>query len=420
MKDIYVLYGKGRLTAGIPDENLLEVLSPPKTRAGDPAQAVRRALRSPIGARTLRELSEDVKSIVIVSSDNTRPMPSGVTLPLILEELARPADTYDITVLIATGLHRPMTEAEIDERFGSVRDKCRVVNHVAEDEAALAYCGTLSSGNPLYLNRLAIEADLLIAEGFIEPHFFAGFSGGRKSILPGIAGARTIMNNHCPQNIGHERSAAGNLCGNPVHQEALEAAKISGLKFILNVALNEEKEIIGAFAGDVEQAHAAGCDFVRAHMTVPCRCADIAVTSNSGYPLDRNVYQMVKGMDAASRAVKPGGVIVIAGDCIDGIGSQRFEQVFEGSASAEELLARLSQGQAEIDQWNAQILARVLVRNKVILVSDKLTARQAALLFMEHAPDLDSALARAFALMGEKATVNVIPEGPTAILEPLP
>lgn len=420
MKKIYVLYGRGRLETEIPDKNLLGVLSPKQMKSENEAEIIRTALANPIGSKRLRELSRDVKSIVIISSDNTRPLPSRKTLPLLLEELARPVESYDITVLIATGLHRPMTESEIEERFGKeIMSKCRIVNHAAVDGKALKYCGDLDCGRPLYLNRLALEADLLIAEGFIEPHFFAGFSGGRKSILPGIAGAETIMNNHSPQNIASEGAVAGNLMNNPIHNEALKAARISGLKFILNVSLNEEKQIIGAFAGDVEKAHLAGCEFVRRNMTVPCKEADIAVTSNSGYPLDRNVYQMVKGMDTASRAVKPGGIIIIAGDCIDGIGSEMFKRVFAGKSSAEELFAALSQGEADIDQWNAQVLARILVRNKVIIVSDKLKPEDARLMFMELSPDLDSALSSAFLQMGGSATVNVIPEGPTAILKPL-
>ena len=419
MKKIYVLYGKGRLEAEIPDKNLLGVLSPKQIKAENEAEIIRTALENPIGTKRLRELSRDVKSIVIISSDNTRPMPSRRTLPLLLNELAQPAESYDITMLIATGLHRPMTESEIEERFGrEIMSKCRIVNHVAADDEMLEYCGDLDCGRPLYLNRLALEADLLIAEGFIEPHFFAGFSGGRKSILPGIAGAKTIMNNHSPQNIANESSVAGNLLNNPIHSEALKAAEISGLKFIMNVSLNEEKQIIGAFAGDVEKAHLAGCEFVRRNMTIPCKTADIAVTSNSGYPLDRNVYQMVKGMDTASRAVKPGGIIIIAGDCIDGIGSEMFKKVFSGKSNAKELFEALSQGDSAIDQWNAQVLARILVRNRVIIVSDKLKPEEARLMFMELAPNLDSALSMAFEQEGENAAVNVIPEGPTAILEP--
>ena len=417
MKEIYVLYGKGKLKAEIPDRNLRAILVPQKKEAENEAETVRKALKNPIGSSTLAALSRNVKSICIISSDNTRPLPSKLTLPLILEELARPALDYDITVLIATGLHRPMTHDEIAERFGAeIMEKCRVVNHEAEDEASLAFCGKLSNGKPLYLNKQALEADLLIAEGFIEPHFFAGFSGGRKSVLPGIAGAKTIMNNHGPANISNPKATAGVLTGNPVHEEALEAAKISGLKFILNVSLNEDKKIIGAFAGDMEKAHLAGCEFVKESMTVKCVPADIAVTSNSGYPLDRNVYQMVKGMDAAVSAVKPGGVIIIAGDCIDGIGSEGFKRLFQGWSSAKEMFSAMSVGEADIDQWTAQILTRILMRNTVIVVTDKLTATEAETLFLEYAPNLKTALETAFNKMGADATVNVIPEGPAVMV----
>lgn len=208
----------------------------------------------------------------------------------------------------------------------------------------------------MYLNRLALEADLLIAEGFIEPHFFAGFFGGRKVVLPGVAGAKTIMNNHSPQNIANAKVGIASLDGNPVHEEAVEAAGIAGLKFILNVTLNEEKQVVGAFAGDYKQAHLEGCRFVEQNMTVPCQPADIVITSNSGYPLDRNVYQMVKGMDTASKAVRDGGVIIIAGDCIDGIGSDSFVRLLHSCHSSRELFENMSAGDADIDQWTAQIL----------------------------------------------------------------
>ena len=417
MKEIYVLYGKSKLTAKIPDKNLQAVLSTPKHPSGNETETIRSALCNPVESKRLKELSRNVKSICIISSDHTRPVPRRLTLPLILEELARPAEDYDITVLIATGLHRPMTKEEIDERFGSeITSKCAVINHCAENMDSLKYCGILqTSGRPLYLNRIASECDLLIAEGFIEPHFFAGFSGGRKAVLPGIAGAETIMNNHSPQNIAHPKACMASLDGNPIHEEALEAAGIAKLKFILNVTLNEEKQITGAFAGDMEKAHLAGCLFVKRNMTMPCRQTDIVITSNNGYPLDRNVYQMVKGIDTASSAVRDGGVIIIAGDCIDGIGSESFVRLLHGCSSARELFEKMSSGEADIDQWTVQILARILVRNTVILVTDKLTKEAVNGIFMEYAPTLTEALSMAFEKMGADATVNVIPEGPVVI-----
>ena len=205
------------------------------------------------------------------------------------------------------------------------------------------------------------------------------------------------------------------LDGNPIHEEALEAAGIAKLKFILNVTLNEEKQITGAFAGDMEKAHLAGCFFVKRNMTMPCRQTDIVITSNNGYPLDRNVYQMVKGIDTASSAVRDGGVIIIAGDCIDGIGSESFVRLLHGCSSARELFEKMSSGEADIDQWTVQILARILVRNTVILVTDKLTKEAVNGIFMEYAPTLTEALSMAFEKMGADATVNVIPEGPVVI-----
>lgn len=416
MQRISVLYGKGMLETAVDDANLGQIIEPRFTQAADEIGEIRRALAQPIGSPRLKKLSRDIKKLVIISSDNTRPVPSRLTIPLLLEELYHEPEYYDITILIATGLHREMTREEIIERFGEkTASLCKIVNHRAQKEEELTYFGELSTGRPLWLNRLVAEAELLIAEGFIEPHFFAGFSGGRKSILPGVAGAKTIMNNHCPANIAHPRATIACLEGNPIHLEALEAACKSGLAFILNVALNQEKRVIKAFAGHFDKAHMAGCAFVKEQMSVPTVLADIVITSNNGYPLDRNVYQLVKGMEVASAAVRKGGVIVIAGDCIDGIGHGEFKRLIEESPSIEELYAKVSSGEAVIDQWQVQVFARVLKEHPVILVTDRLTKEEAGRIFLEHAATLEEALELAYRKVGRAARVNVIPEGPVVI-----
>ena len=416
MPKVSVLYGKGTLEAAIDDANLGQIIEPRYIPADDERGEIRKALEHPIGSPRLKELSRDAKKIVIISSDNTRPVPSRLTIPLLLEELYYEPEHYDITILIAAGLHREMTKEEIVERFGEkTASLCKIVTHRAQKKEELTYFGELSTGRPLWLNMLAAEADLLIAEGFIEPHFFAGFSGGRKSILPGIAGAGTIMNNHSPANIAHPKATIACLEGNPIHLEAVEAAYKSGLVFILNVALNQDKKVIKAFAGHFNQAHIAGCQFVKEQMSVPTKQADIVITSNNGYPLDRNVYQLVKGMEVASAAVKKGGVIIIAGDCIDGIGHGEFRKLIEESPSAETLYARVSSGEAVIDQWQVQVFARVLKDHPVILVTDKLTKQEANRIFLDYAATLDEALELAYQKVGRNARVNIIPEGPVVI-----
>lgn len=409
---LYVLYGKSRLEFTIPKANLQQVLSPVELPAADETGAILHALRNPIGSPSLTELTRDVKSVLIITDDNTRPMPSRLTIPLIIGEFCRKPETYDITILIATGLHRRMTEAEIDERFGGLAGKYKVVNHVATDDGSLVSFGRMPSGSELFLNRLVADSDLVIAEGFIEPHFFAGFSGGRKAILPGVAGASTIMNNHSPRNIASPYARSANLENNPVHLECAEAAAMSGLKFILNVALNMDKRVAAAFAGAPAEAHARGCDYVRERMTVPCERADIVITSNNGYPLDRNLYQAVKGMDAAGSAVKPGGVIIIAAECADGAGHQGFIDLITGAKSVGELHESMSEGEPMHDKWQAQILARILKEHTVMLVSSGMDPELVKRMFMLPAKDIYEALGMAFGIAGRDAAVNVIPEGP--------
>jgi lactate racemase len=412
----YVLYGKSKLEFTVPSANLMQVIEPARIQAYDEKQTILDALRHPIGSPTLRELTERVKKVLIIANDITRPMPSRLTIPLMIGEFYRAPEDYEITILIATGLHRKMTDSEISERFGDeLTSKYPIVNHVATDDSSLVHFGRMPSGNELYLNQLVAQSELVIAEGFIEPHFFAGFSGGRKAILPGVAGASTIMNNHSPRNIASPFASIANLQNNPIHLECVEAARLSGLKFILNVALNMEKQVIAAFAGSPFEAHEKGCEYVRGKMTVPCERADIVITSNNGYPLDRNLYQAVKGMDAAAKAVKPGGVIIIAAECMDGAGHHGFTDLITGCSSVVELYEKMSMGEPQHDKWQAQVLARILKDYTVVLVSNGLTKELTQRMFMQPAKDMDDALRIAFGKMGESATVNVLPEGPVVV-----
>ncbi len=416
MKTISVLYGQKTLSVRIPEENFLQLIEPMEQKASDEIKVVREALQNPIASPGLKELTKKAKKVLIITNDHTRPMPSKLTLPLLLEEFARPLADYDISILIATGLHAPMTEAQIEERLGKeICRICRVQNHMAQNQEDLVNLGKLPAGYDLWVNRLVTESDLVIAEGFIEPHFFAGFSGGRKSILPGVSGASTIMQNHCPQNINHEKARIANLFGNPIHEECLAAAKMAKLQFILNVALNKEKKIIAAFAGDLQKAHETGCAFVKEQMQVPVTKADIVITSNNGYPLDRNVYQTVKGMETASLAVKPGGVIILAAECLDGVAHEKFANLIYACRDIRELYEKYSQGNPAIDQWQVQVMARVLIKHPIILVTQSMKKEEVERLHLRYACDLEEALQQAFALVGNTAKVSVMPEGPVVI-----
>lgn len=410
-------YGKKFLDLSLDEEVPVQVLASESLAQHKPeSEIVKEALSHPIGTDTLKALTRDVKKIVIITDDNTRPMPSRITLPAILSSFFYPETYYDITILVACGLHRKMTEEEMEDQFGrEICIKYPVVNHDARDESQLIKAGRMSTGNELWINRIVAESDLVIAEGFIESHFCVGFSGGRKSILPGVSGEQTIMFNHRPENIASPFAVGANLEYNPMHLECVEAAGTAGLKFILNVALDREKKIIRAFAGDPVEAHAAGCCYVKEIMQRPVTRTDIVITTNSGYPLDRNLYQVVKGIDTAAAVAKEGGVIIVAAQCMDGIGHKAFADLLLSCKSVEELFKKMSVSPSMIDKWQVQILARTLVRNQVILVSEGISRELAESMFFLYAENLEEAVEMAFKIRGEEASVCVMPEGPVII-----
>ena len=394
--------------------NILETkASKPENSAED---IINTALLNPIGSPGLTMLSQTAKKILIITNDNTRPMHSAVTIPAIINNFAYSDSHYDITILIATGLHRAMTHDEIIEQFGEeLYRKYRIVNHDARDNTSLVSFGIMSTCNELFLNKLVSESDLVIAEGFIEPHFFAGFSGGRKSILPGVAGEKTILKNHKPEFIANPFARQAVLLGNPIHDELIEAAKMSGLKFILNIAYNSDKQILKAFAGDPVEAHREGCRFVEEMMTISCEPADIVVTSNNGYPLDRNLYQTVKGIETASRIVKKNGVIVIAARCEDHVEHEHFKELILSCSTVSDLHEKMSLPPNDIDKWQVQILARILAGNKVILVSEGIERELAERMFFTYADTIDEAMEIALCDCGRDASICIIPDGPVII-----
>lgn len=315
MSVIHFPYGKSELAVELPDSQLQGVLLSrlhhyKAEKSG--LELVQDALSNPIGSPRLSELAKNKKKIVIIASDHTRPVPSKVILPPMLEEIRSVNPQADITLLIATGCHRGTTYEELEEKLGAeIVKKEKIVVHDCDDCKNMVKVGVLPSGGELFINRLAYEADLLLAEGFIEPHFFAGYSGGRKSVLPGIASRSSVLANHCSEFIAHDCARTGILEGNPIHRDMIWAAKAAKLSFIVNVVINAEKKAIYAVAGDIEQAHAKGCEFLSGLCMVDAAPADIVISTNGGYPLDQNIYQAVKGMTAAEAAVKEGGVIIM-------------------------------------------------------------------------------------------------------------
>ncbi|WP_198470785.1 nickel-dependent lactate racemase [Acetomicrobium sp. S15 = DSM 107314] len=421
--EIRIPYGDSHLVCDLPDERVVGVLAPAAERTvGDEKEIVLDALENPIGSPLLRELVRGKRRIVVITSDHTRSLPSHVTLPLLLEEIRRGSPGAEITILIATGGHRAPTTEEMRTKFGSqIADSEHIVVHDSHNGASLVYMGRLPSGGDFSINRLAVEAELLVAEGFIEPHFFAGFSGGRKSVLPGIAGYESVLANHCAEFIAHPKARTGILEGNPIHEDMLYAAEASRLAFILNVALDSQKKICDAFAGHWNEAHLAGCAFVRDRSCVKASFADIVITSNGGYPLDQNIYQAVKGMTAAEATCREGGVIIIAAECRDGHGGEAFYRAFERVHTPgdlmEEILLR-GRDETQPDQWQIQIFARVLMHHPVIMVTSAPKDMVEALNMM-WAPSLEEALAMAEGLLGDrKAKITVVPDGVATIVEP--
>lgn len=377
-------------------------------------QLVLDALEHPVGSPRLRTLAEGKRKIVIVTSDHTRAVPSKITLPLLLKEIRSGNPDADITILIATGLHRPTTEEEQRRMFGDeiVDHEKIAINNAFAPEQFVELC-TLPSGAVFQVNRLAAECDLLVTEGFVEPHFFAGFSGGRKSILPGICSERTVNENHSYKAVSHPRSNSGMLKDNPIHADMLCAAKAVNVQFIFNVALDGEKKIVAAWAGDLEKAHEAGVAFIRQWSQCPVVTGDIVITSNGGYPLDQNLYQSPKAMATAEACAGEDGVIIMCCSCCDGMGGAHFGQLIQRGTPDEidRYLSSIPPEKTIPEQWCTQVCVRVLRKHPVILVTTFLNHDEVRKANMIPASTPDEALEIAYRLKGEQASVVVIPDG---------
>ncbi len=427
MVRIPIPYGRKHLEAKVPTANFIGSYT--AVLSGEPnfekqKELVRNAMRSPIGSPRLEQLVRDKRSLVIIASDHTRPVPSKVIMPLMLEEARCGNPDVDITILIATGFHRATTHEELITKFGKeIVAREKIVVHNSTDAASLIKLNNLPSGGELWLNHLAIEADVLAAEGFIEPHFFAGFSGGRKSVLPGVAGRTTVLANHCAEFINSTCAKTGILENNPIHRDMLFAAEQARLAYIVNVVIDANKNIVKAFAGHREHAHHAGCSFLTEKTRVKVPDADIVITSNGGHPLDQNVYQAVKGMTAAAAAVRPSGAIIMVAACNDGHGGQDFYEHLANANSPAELLQQINKiprNATMPDQWEFQILAKILCHCSIIMVTEQCNAAMIRAMHMQYASNIDDALELALNIKGKDASVAVIPDGVAVIVERAP
>ena len=416
-RTIPIPYYTSTLALHVDEENLKAVLTAKMHgfhAEKSQEQLVLDALEHPVGSPRLRTLAEGKRNIVIVTSDHTRAVPSKITLPLLLKEIRSGNPDADITILIATGLHRPTTEEEQRRMFGDeiVDHEKIAINNAFAPEQFVELC-TLPSGAVFQVNRLAAECDLLVTEGFVEPHFFAGFSGGRKSILPGICSERTVNENHSYKAVSHPRSNSGMLKDNPIHADMLCAAKAVNVQFIFNVALDGEKKIVAAWAGDLEQAHEAGVAFIRQWSQCPVVTGDIVVTSNGGYPLDQNLYQSPKAMATAEACAGEDGVIIMCCSCCDGMGGAHFGQLIQRGTPDEidRYLSSIPPEKTIPEQWCTQVCVRVLRKHPVILVTTFLSHDEVRKANMIPASTPDEALEIAYRLKGEQASVVVIPDG---------
>lgn len=413
-------YGKTGLNVNIPDGLDVTVLEPQMTKGlPDEKKAIINSLRNPWGTESLRDLAKSHHTVGIVFNDITRATPYRVIMPALLSELDHLFDE-NIILFNATGTHRENTKEELISILGEdVYKRFKIIQNDCMDNASHVHVGTTTSGNRIEILSSFMQCDIKILTGFIEPHFFAGFSGGGKAIMPGLASLKTIMGNHNPNNVGNPQSTWGITEGNPLWEEVREAASFANPTFLLNVAMNKEKQVTAVFSGDFIKAHKQGCAYVKkASMVEVSQPFDIVITSNSGYPLDLNVYQAVKGMSAAYQAVKKGGAIIIAAECWDGIPDHgSFREILAGSNNPQELIDKIkTPGYHKQDMWQAQVMAEICRDVDVYLYShlfnNEETLRQ---IMLKPCPDIEQILKELLNKHGKKARIGILPEGPQTI-----
>lgn len=414
---INLAYGRGWLPIELPEDRTTVIAPSHREALSNEKEAVLKSLDNPIAAQPLKKWLRPHGKVCIAFTDRTRATPNHRLIPWILEYLSE-VPREQITLLNQLGTHRPNTKAELEEMLTpEIVRNYRVLNHEAENESELVQFGCMRDGTPALINRHLAEADTRIVTGFIEPHFFAGFSGGVKGIIPGCAAIRSVIANHNARNIGHPDSVFGVTHGNPLWEELREVALRIGPSFLVNVTLNEQRGITGVFAGDLIEAHKTGYEFVRTSaMQKVDAPVDIVITTNSGFPLDLNLYQGVKGMSAGARILKPGGTLILACECSDGIPSgSPFDQLLHDAKGPEEVLAMLSTpGFVRPEQWQAQIQALIQKRAKVLLHSS-LPDETVRAAWLTPCKDIGATVRQLLEKLGPSGRVAVLPQGPLTI-----
>jgi nickel-dependent lactate racemase len=417
---VRLAYGDDGLEVDLPAQRTTVVEPAYVEGAADQRALLRTALREPVAGPPLRELVRLGQTVAIAMCDGTRPQPRHLMVPAVLEELEGIVRLDDVVVLVATGTHRGNTEAEIRAMLGDeVADSVRVVNHDARDDASLVFLGRHGADVPVFLNRLWLEADVRITTGFVEPHFFAGFSGGPKLVAPGLAGLETVLTLHDAKRIGDPRATWAVCEGNPVHDDIRAVVEAVGMvDFAFDVVLNREQRVVEAFGGSLSAMHleARAAAQRLAMCPVPQRY-DVVVTTNAGYPLDQNLYQAVKGMTAGATVVKPGGTIICAAECRDGFPDHgSYREVLSSETSPEALLATIAARERTVpDQWQVQVQARVQSQARVVMHTSYLSDEDLAAAHLAQTDDVAGTVEAALAQAGPQARVCVLPEGPLTI-----
>jgi nickel-dependent lactate racemase len=416
---IRLAYGEEGLDINLPDYLNVDVLEPRHIESlPDQAAAIRDALLNPIDSKPLREMVNQADIVGIVINDITRPMPYKIILPILLRELGGIPDEQ-ILLFNATGTHRANTNAELTEMLGEeVLNRYRIIQNDAGDRPSHKLAGTTKSGNEIWLHKAYLDCDIRILTGFIEPHFFAGFSGGGKAVMPGLALLETILANHSVSNIDHPKATWGVTYGNPIWEEIQQAASLVPPSFLLNVALNRDRKITAVFAGDFHKAHEQGCDYVRKNAMVAVdKLYDIVVTNNSGYPLDINLYQAVKGMSVAARFVATGGSIIVAAECRDGIPTHgEYDRLLCEAGSYDSLLEKIHEKDfVRQDMWQAQVHGMICQKADVYFHSRNLNDEQIKRAFLKPCPRIEDIIEELLRKYGKEASVCVLPEGPQTI-----
>ncbi|MFX0003461.1 MAG: nickel-dependent lactate racemase [Candidatus Hodarchaeota archaeon] len=415
-------YGKNNIEINLDSKWNFTIHQPVEQKGiENPIAKIKEAINNPIGSLPLKEIiknKNNLKKVCIVSSDATRPVPSNLILEALIDELnAYGIIDNQITIIIATGLHRPSYEDEIERILGkNLKGRIKVINHQANDKDCLIRIGNFNDNNPILVNKYYAQSDLKILTGYVEPHFFFGFSGGRKSIVPGILGAETIQFNHSAEKINSEYARFGIYEENPLHKHGIEISKLIGVDFIVNVCINEHHEIVQIAAGDLIKAHEKLIEYQKKYIFREIeKPFDIVICGNGGYPLDLNLYQAVKSMAIGEMAVKNSGTIIAVNECIDGIGQEKFKELIFSGMNPSEIHKRILNKEIIVpDQWEIQILARILMKAEIFIIS-KLNQNEIGNIGLKFAESVEEAIKISLRKYGKDASILILPNGPLVL-----